>query len=770
MISRAKTTIPRWSSLSLRAKIATFVIIASVIQLFVVGAYSYWAGQVTIDRAVRDQAHDRANEIRVALNSYFRESKLTLLAISSSPSWGKLFSEPEQRDAWLLEQQRVINYMDKTSGIGIDEFCFIGTDGREMTRLVQGEIEFDLSDDEKDNPFFEPSLEIDVEHVFHSVPYVSGDTNRWVIATTTPVLGPDGKQVAFLHFERPFTQVREVLQQALRVDGERAFILDKNNVAIASSESEVSDTDDELRAPVSKEFLAVLGVDQIDEKMDDMADQADGSTEMSMEGDEHSNTEALPSGSTQVVGHDDHDLGDAVLTYSDGGTAYYAGAIRMPFGDASDNDWLIAVSVPQTAASGFRSTYIYLPMIISVLLFLVALAAVVVGRSITRPLAALVEGADKVAAGDLDVSIQTERGPDFSRVGAAFNKMVARIKEMVAAEKAARVRLESAVDQFKGFVDQIAAGDMSSRLLEDNDDPELAALSRKLNELLDSLRNMVRDLQRAVAEIASSSQQILAATAQHNTAAAEQAASVNQTSATVDEIRQTAEQTTVRAQSVSDSANRSVGKANSGLTAVDHTITGMGKVKEQVQQISTNIMDLTEHTQNIGQIIATVNDLAEQSNLLALNASIEAARAGEQGKGFAVVAAEVRNLAEQSQQATSRVKSILDDIKDATHAVVLATDAGGKGVEEGVELANESGNVIRAIAETIQESALAAEEILGSAEQQSSGMDQMSTAMHDIHESTNQGLTSTQQIEGAVADLNDLGQRLEKQISRYKTE
>ncbi len=765
-MSKASVTIPGWRKLSLRAKIATFVIIASVIQLVIVGAYSYWAGQTTIDRAVRDQTHDRVEEIRLALDSYFRESKLTLLAISMSPSWHNLYANPERANEWLVKQKQVIDHLDLRNGFGIDKISLIRTDGRVLVRFIKGEADLNLSDDEKDSLFFKPSLEIGTGGIYHSLPYRSRDTGRWVIATTTPVLGPNGKQVAFLHFERPVSQIREVLLRTMRRNGENAVILDGNNIPIISSDMEVDDDTAKLRIPVASESLAALGVEEGEAEPadvdDDHADEADDHAD---EADDHSNA-----GATQIGGHDDHDLGHEVLTYDSENISYYISSGRLALADAGDSSWLIAVSIPKAASADFRSTYALLPLIISAVLFITVLAAVIMGRNMARPLAHLIEGADKVAAGDLDVSVQTESGPDFSRVGAAFNKMVGRIREMVAAEKAARSRLESAVTQFEGFVDQVATGDMSSRLLEDNDDPELAALSRKLNELLDSLRNMVRDLQRAVAEIASSTAQILAATAQHNAAAAEQAASVNQTSATVDEIRQTAEQTTVRAQSVSDSANRSVSKADSGLTAVDQTIAGMGKVKEQVQQISSNIVSLTEHTQNIGQIIATVNDLAEQSNMLALNASIEAARAGEQGKGFAVVAAEVRNLAEQSQEATSRIKAILDDIEEATNTVALATDVGGSGVEEGVELANEAGSVIRAIAETIKESAQAAEEILSSAEQQSAGMDQMSTTMHDIHESTKNGLTSTEQIERAVADLNDLGQRLEEQISRYKTE
>src|SRR4051795_9573994 len=125
----------------------------------------------------------------------------------------------------------------------------------------------------------------------------------------------------------------------------------------------------------------------------------------------------------------------------------------------------------------------------------------------------------------------------------------------------------------------------------------------------------------------------------------------------------------------------------------------MGTIREQVQSIADNILALSEQSQQIGEIIATVNDLADQSNLLALNAAIEAARAGEHGKGFAVVAAEIRSLAEQSKEATAQVRRLLGDIQRATNATVLATEEGTKGVEHGAQLIGQAGETIDELAE-----------------------------------------------------------------------
>ncbi len=196
----------------------------------------------------------------------------------------------------------------------------------------------------------------------------------------------------------------------------------------------------------------------------------------------------------------------------------------------------------------------------------------------------------------------------------------------------------------------------------------------------------------------------------------------------------------------------------------------LDEIKGKVSQIAGNIMALSEQTQQIGNIIATVNDISEQSNLLALNASIEAARAGEQGKGFAVVAAEVRNLAEQSQQATAQVKAILDDIQKATNDVVLVTEEGTRGVDSRMNLANQARETIETLAEAIKESSEAAEQIVASARQQASGMDQISASMKDINSTATQSLAANRQTEKAVQNLNELGQQLKETIVIYKVD
>jgi len=272
-------------------------------------------------------------------------------------------------------------------------------------------------------------------------------------------------------------------------------------------------------------------------------------------------------------------------------------------------------------------------------------------------------------------------------------------------------------------------------------------------------RAITRQLRESIARIASSSSEILATTTQVAAGAAETATAVSETTATVEEVKQTAQLASQKARFVSDSAQKASQVSQRGSQSVEEAIQGMNRIQEQ-ESIAESIVRLSEQSQAIGEIIATVNDLAEQSNLLSVNAAIEAAKAGEQGKGFAVVAQEVKSLAEQSRQATGQVRTLLGDIQKATSAAVLATEQGNKAVEAGVRQTGETGEAIRHLAESINEAAQAATQIAASSQQQMVGMDQVALAMENIKQASLQNVSGTRQAEVAAQGLHELGQKL----------
>ena len=273
-------------------------------------------------------------------------------------------------------------------------------------------------------------------------------------------------------------------------------------------------------------------------------------------------------------------------------------------------------------------------------------------------------------------------------------------------------------------------------------------------------RSVTTHLRHAIDTLAAASAEILAATTQQASGTAEEATAVQETSTTADEVKQTAQVAAQKARAVTEGVQKTAQVSQEGQQAVVATVKGMQETKARMEVIAERILALSEQGQAIGDILITVNDLAEQSNLLAVNAAIEAAKAGEAGKGFAVVAAEVKALAEQSKQATAQIRGILHELQKATQAAVMAAEQGVKVSEAGEGIARRAGESIRLLVESLSESAQAAQQILISAQQQTIGMDQVVLAMQNIQQASAQNMASTRQVERTAQDLNKLTQHL----------
>ena len=314
--------------------------------------------------------------------------------------------------------------------------------------------------------------------------------------------------------------------------------------------------------------------------------------------------------------------------------------------------------------------------------------------------------------------------------------------------------------------EKVGSGDLTINVPVNHRADEVGALGQTFRRMVENLRDVNREIREGVNVLGSSASEILAMTTQVASGAAETATAVSETTTTVEEVKQTAQVSSQKAKYVSETAQKSAQVSHTGKKSVNDTVEGMSRIKEQMESIAESIVRLSEQSRAIGEIIATVNDLAEQSNLLAVNAAIEAAKAGDQGKGFAVVAQEVRSLAEQSKQATAQVRSILTDIQKATSTAVLATEQGSKAVDAGVKQSTDAGESIRVLGENIGEAAQAATQIAASSQQQVVGMDQVALAMESIKQASTQNVAGTKQVETAARNLNELGQKLKQLVER----
>jgi methyl-accepting chemotaxis protein len=284
------------------------------------------------------------------------------------------------------------------------------------------------------------------------------------------------------------------------------------------------------------------------------------------------------------------------------------------------------------------------------------------------------------------------------------------------------------------------------------------------------LHQLMQEMLATVTVLNASATDILEAAMQLGSSSAETASAVTQTTATVEQVKQTAQLSTEKAQYVAQTAQDTAQISQRGRKSVQESVDAMQHIQQQMESAAASIARLSEQNQAIGEIMASVSDLAEQSKLLAVNAAIEAAKAGDQGKGFAVVAQEIKRLAEQSRQATAQVRTILNDIQKATATAVLTTEQGSKAVASGVELSTRADEAIRMLTDSIEGAAQAAMQIAVSAQQQWAGMDQVALAMHSIGQASAQNVLSTKQTEDVVRKLHELGLKLQQLTTTYQAD
>ena len=277
-------------------------------------------------------------------------------------------------------------------------------------------------------------------------------------------------------------------------------------------------------------------------------------------------------------------------------------------------------------------------------------------------------------------------------------------------------------------------------------------------------RDVSRRLTDVIDRLGTSTTEMLAVTSQVAAGAVQTATAISEAATTVDEVRQTSLLSSQKATSVSDSAQTADQVAEAGRKAVTETLAGIQRIQSQMAVVADSVVRLSEQTEAVSEIISTSNDLAEQSNLLSVNAAIEAAKASEQGKGFGVVAEEIKNLAMQSKQGVTQVRSILSDIQRATAAAVMAAEQSGKAIEEGARQAGESSVAIDSLAESVAAAAQSAMQIVASSQQQLVGMDQISQAMGSIDQASAQNAAGARQLEGEVQRLQELALSMRRMV------
>jgi methyl-accepting chemotaxis protein len=310
-------------------------------------------------------------------------------------------------------------------------------------------------------------------------------------------------------------------------------------------------------------------------------------------------------------------------------------------------------------------------------------------------------------------------------------------------------------------------GDLTKRL-DDTTRDELADVSRYFNLFIEKLRVMISQVSQTAVQVASASNQ-LHTTAEQIATGAEEVASQTGTVATAsEEMSATSGDIAQNCLMAAENSNRASETARGGADIVNQTIHGMERIAGKVRDAAKTVESLGARSDQIGQIVGTIEDIADQTNLLALNAAIEAARAGEQGRGFAVVADEVRALAERTTRATREIGEMIKAIQNETKGAVAAMEDGVAEVEKGTESSVKSGEALEQILAQINDVTMQVNQIATAAEEQTATTSEITTNVHQITDVVHQTARGATETASASSELSREAEHLQQLVSQFK--
>lgn len=329
--------------------------------------------------------------------------------------------------------------------------------------------------------------------------------------------------------------------------------------------------------------------------------------------------------------------------------------------------------------------------------------------------------------------------------------------------------ISSTVKELLDGVKTVARGDLSQTQLKINSRDEIGELVSGFNAMVSSLRGVISEVSITTGEISSASSEITTSAQQQLSSLNETASSLNEITTTAEEFKATMQQFVDRARAVHEAATETSKRASEGLDLTRNSADRINQVQTNSQEASESVLGLAEQMQRIGEITASVNEIAEQTKLLALNASIEAARAGEEGRGFAVVAMQVRELANQSKDAAGRIESLISQTQKSMQTVVSKIEAGGRLSQDSTELVRRVSEAFGEIAGAIAQTREAMAQINTGARQQEAGITELVTSITQIDSASKESVAAAEQTGKSIVAIDERLQSLNQAVARFTT-
>jgi twitching motility protein PilJ len=314
-------------------------------------------------------------------------------------------------------------------------------------------------------------------------------------------------------------------------------------------------------------------------------------------------------------------------------------------------------------------------------------------------------------------------------------------------------------------IENLADGDL--RVAASVTEDFTGAIADSINYSIDQLRDLVATINLTAEQVASAVADTQTTAMQLAAASEHQALQIAAASTAINNMAISIDEVSANASESSAVAERSVAIANKGNEVVHNTINGMDNIREQIQDTSKRIKRLGESSQEIGDIVSLIDDIADQTNILALNAAIQASMAGDAGRGFAVVADEVQRLAERSSSATKQIETLVRAIQNDTNEAVISMEQTTSEVVRGARLAQDAGVALEEIEGVSKTLAALIQSITNAAQQQASSAGQISRTMSVIHQTTTQTTSGTTATAESIGNLAKMASEMRRSVSGF---
>ncbi|MFK7897373.1 MAG: methyl-accepting chemotaxis protein [Myxococcota bacterium] len=393
------------------------------------------------------------------------------------------------------------------------------------------------------------------------------------------------------------------------------------------------------------------------------------------------------------------------------------------------------------------------------------LVSIILSRSVTRQVEALSFAAHQIRGGNLKARAEILSSDELGMLAQSVNEMLDELGELIQSRDERR-NTEESIQRLMAEVTEVASGNLAIEAVVD--EGVTGGIADAVNFMVAELRELISNVMQSTTAVSSGAKNISGAAADIANGSEAQAARIVEASTNMTRMAESVREVASRAEALAMRASVAISTAKKGTGAVQNTIQGMGRIREQAQETALRIKRLGEGSQEIGEIVRLIGDIADRTSTLALNASIQSAAAGEAGRGFAVVAEEVERLSVRSAEATRQIDALIRRIQNETKDAVTAVEESTREIVDGSRLANEAGNTLAEIEGVSQELGQLLQGIADQATKQATESEQIVQTMEELSSISSATATQTR---GAADDVDQLAGRsdeLRESVSTFQ--